>query len=180
MTEKRFWDNAYKSGKPEDTPWEMGKPNSYLVRLVEEGKIPGKRVLDTCSGLGTHAILLARNGYQVSGVEISPTAVARARDRSRKAGVNVNFINGAVQKFPFDDNYFDFIFDRGCLHHQYGNELQAYLAEAKRVLKVNGRMYVIAFTSRFSTKELKGLFEDNFVVLDHFKFQEKAADKYIR
>lgn len=180
MTEKLWWEDAYKSGKPENIPWETNKPSKYLVDLVERNMIPGKTVLDACSGLGTQALYLARNGFEVHGVEISETAVSKAKLFADKEGLKIHFLKGTVQKLPFENSFFDFIYDRGCLHHQKDDELKKYLSEASRVLKAGGRMFIIAFTSRFSKKELTDLFKADFVVLEYSKFSEKAADRLVR
>lgn len=180
MSDKKYWDQAYKSGRSENTPWESGEPDNYLVRLVKDKKIPGKAVIDTCSGLGTQAIFLAENGYRVTGIELSPTAVARARSRAEEAGLKIDFVNGNVQELPFEDGQFDFIFDRGCLHHQYDGEMTAYLAETKRVLKSGGRMYIVSFAGRFSRAGLEDMFSDDFIILDYQKFRWKAADDFTR
>lgn len=180
MVDRFGWEETYRNGGPESTPWESGKPSKYLVEIVKNGDIPGNKVLDTCSGLGTQSIFLAQNGYDVHGIEISETAVTKAKENAKKAGVEVDFVKGNVQNLPFDENYFDFIYDRGCLHHQYDKEMKKYLSEVNRVLKPKGRMFLIAFTSRFTTDGLISLFANDFEVLEHMIFQEKAADNVFR
>lgn len=180
VKEGTWWEEAYKSGRPEATPWEKGEADKYLKRLIKEGKISGRKVLDACSGFGTQAIYLAKHGFSVSGVDISETAVSKAKERANKAGVKVDFLKGDVQNLPFKDGAFDFIFDRGCLHHQYNHELRAYLKEINRILKAGGNLFIIAFTSRFTTEELTSLFKEKFTVLEHSVFSERAADNHIR
>ena len=63
-----------------------GNPNATLVDLVG-GLTPG-RALDLGSGEGGDAVWLARQGWQVTGVDISPTAAARARGAAIEAGVD--------------------------------------------------------------------------------------------
>lgn len=63
-----------------------GHPNATLVDLVA-GLIPG-RAVDLGCGEGADAIWLARQGWQVLGVDISPTAVTRARGAALEAGVD--------------------------------------------------------------------------------------------
>ncbi len=87
----------------------------------------------------------------------------------------MDFRQGIVQKLPFADNTFDFILDRGCLHHQYDFDLKNYLKEVNRVLKAGGRMMIIAFTSRFSQEEIENHFKTNFKILDYKLIEEKSA-----
>lgn len=63
-----------------------GNPNPTLVDLVQE-LAPG-RAIDLGCGEGADAIWLARQGWTVLGVDISPTAVARARGGALEAGVD--------------------------------------------------------------------------------------------
>lgn len=180
MIQINRWDEAYKSGRPENTPWEKGEADKYLKRLIEENKIIGEKVLDTCSGLGTQSIYLAQHGFEVWGIEISPTAIQEAKKRAKEADVNIDFRHGTVQALPFADNTFDFIFDRGCLHHQYDAEMEKYLSEINRVLRPGGRLFLIAFTRRFTSEEIKSLFSKDFDILEHEVFSETAADNHVR
>jgi trans-aconitate methyltransferase len=62
-----------------------GNPNATLVDLVAE-LTPG-RAVDLGCGEGGDAIWLARQGWMVTGVDISPTAVARAQGAATEAGL---------------------------------------------------------------------------------------------
>jgi ubiquinone/menaquinone biosynthesis C-methylase UbiE len=180
MDENSVWDRAYRAGRPEAIPWETGEPDNELVRLVEEGKIPAGKTLDACSGLGTQAIYLASRGFRVWGIDVSETAVAEAAERARSRGLSIEFISGTVQDLPFDDEFFDFVLDRGCLHHQYGQDLREYLAEARRVLRPEGLIYLMAFTSRFTDEMIERLFAKDFLVIEHFYYRHLAADNVWR
>lgn len=63
-----------------------GNANATLVDIVG-GLTPG-RAVDLGCGEGADAIWLARQGWQVLGVDISPTAVARARGAALEVGVD--------------------------------------------------------------------------------------------
>ncbi|KGM12493.1 methyltransferase type 12, partial [Cellulomonas bogoriensis 69B4 = DSM 16987] len=69
-----FWEDRYAgSGRV----W-SGEPNATLVDVVA-GLTPG-RALDLGCGEGGDAIWLARHGWDATGIDISPTAVARATE----------------------------------------------------------------------------------------------------
>ncbi len=56
---------------------------AVLARLLGELGLPsGGRILDTACGIGRHALPLARRGYRVTGFDIDPLYVERARDRA--------------------------------------------------------------------------------------------------
>jgi glycine/sarcosine N-methyltransferase len=61
----------------------------YLIRgALGTGR---QRVLDCACGIGTQAIGLAQRGYQIQATDLSPEAIARARQEAEKAGVDVAF-----------------------------------------------------------------------------------------
>lgn len=82
VTPAEAWEFRYA-----ETPkrW-SGNPNPTLVDLVA-GLEPG-RAIDLGCGEGGDAIWLARQGWTVTGVDISPTAVARAEGAAIEAGVD--------------------------------------------------------------------------------------------
>ncbi|WP_024803311.1 class I SAM-dependent methyltransferase [Nocardia sp. BMG51109] len=78
-----FWNSVY----DDDTaPWVIGEPQPAIVALEQEGRITG-RVLDPGTGAGEHTILLTRLGYDVLGVDLSPSAVAYAQRNAAGKGV---------------------------------------------------------------------------------------------
>lgn len=68
---------------------------SQEVDFLEQelGLCPGARVLDLGCGAGRHSIELARRGYEVVGVDISPFMLEAARARASAAGANVEFMH---------------------------------------------------------------------------------------
>jgi trans-aconitate methyltransferase len=82
VTPAEVWESRY-SEQPQR--W-SGNPNQTLVDLIT-GLPPG-RAVDLGCGEGADAIWLARQGWSVLGVDISPTAVARARAAAVEAGVD--------------------------------------------------------------------------------------------
>ena len=63
------------------------EPSQFLVENV--GLLPRGRALDVAMGNGRNAIYLARAGFEVEGVDMSPEAVNTAMASSRDAGVTI-------------------------------------------------------------------------------------------
>lgn len=105
------WNDRYASGEP--LPWDTGTPDPMLVEMIEARAIAPGRTLEVGCGTGTNAIYLAQQGFEVVGIDISPLAVAHARDRAhgRCRFETVDFLNDAPPGGPFQ-----FVFDRGCFH----------------------------------------------------------------
>ncbi|WP_424532979.1 class I SAM-dependent methyltransferase [Sphaerisporangium viridialbum] len=80
-SDAEFWDDRYSQS---DQIW-SGNPNTVLVHEVT-GMEPG-RALDLGCGEGADAIWLARQGWQVTAVDISRVALDRAAGHAAEAGV---------------------------------------------------------------------------------------------
>lgn len=59
------------------------------------------KILDVGCGTGRHAIELARRGYQVVGVDLSDSQLARARQKAEESGVQVDFHRQDARQLPF-------------------------------------------------------------------------------
>ncbi len=79
------WDARHAAAEP----IESGAPNPVLIEETE--RLPPGRALDLGSGDGRNAVWLARRGWQVSAVDFSPVALARARQLAEAAGVSVDW-----------------------------------------------------------------------------------------
>lgn len=82
--DKEFWEGHYR-GHP--GAHDGGGPNPSLV--TEAGNLPPGRALDAGCGHGADALWLASCGWQVTAVDVSPTALAYARDRAGSYGDDV-------------------------------------------------------------------------------------------
>lgn len=74
-----------------------GKPNHALVEYA--GGLPPGRALDLGCGEGADAIWLAGQGWEVTGVDVSPTALARAEDHARDRGVEVTWVRADLAEW---------------------------------------------------------------------------------
>lgn len=61
-----------------------------------------RRALDLASGPGRHAISLARRGFDVTAVDLSPTLLRHARSEAEAAGVTIEFIESDMRAIEFD------------------------------------------------------------------------------
>ncbi|HTY15577.1 MAG TPA: methyltransferase domain-containing protein [Methanoregulaceae archaeon] len=101
---------------------------------------PGK-VLDIGCGTGAMALVLARMGYQVTGIDLSGEMIAMARNKAVEDGIAIGLISGDAEKLPFDDGSFDIIVTRHLLWTVPHPEIA--LREWYRVLAPNGRVLII-------------------------------------
>ncbi len=86
----------------ERTPIEIDQLEA-LLRLR-----PPLRILDLPCGQGRHAIELARRGYEVTGVDLSPYLIGVAKARAEAAGVEVRWLEGDMRR-PVPGETFDLV-----------------------------------------------------------------------
>ncbi len=85
------------------TPERTRREVRGLVKLLELP--PGAAVLDLACGWGRHSVELARRGYTVTGLDWSPTLLGHARRRARRAGVDVEWVQGDMRELPWTGRF---------------------------------------------------------------------------
>jgi ubiquinone/menaquinone biosynthesis C-methylase UbiE len=97
-----------------------------------------KTVLDLgCNG-GHGTIILGSACKEITGVDVSPTAIATAKSRHESGKVQFRLVDGLT--LPFPDQSFDLITSFQVIEHLAGYE--TYFSEIKRVLKSEGLLLV--------------------------------------
>jgi len=122
MRDKQHWDERYEQ---DDLPWDTGHPDTYLVRMVSRWPKLAGNVLEIGCGTGSNSIWLAEQGFQVTGLDISSSAIAIAKERAAEKGVDCRLLVDDFFSCPFADAPFTFVFDRGCFHSAAGEEGRA-------------------------------------------------------
>ncbi|MFI1991997.1 class I SAM-dependent methyltransferase [Actinoplanes sp. NPDC020271] len=137
------YDERYRTG---NTPWEIGRPQPALTALLEHG-VRGPKVLDLGCGTGDLACTLARRGYHVTGIDIAPLAIEKAR--AKAAGLTATFEVQDATALNLPHAPFDTIFDSGLLHnlHRDGGNVDAYLAQLPALTEAGTMLYVLAISA---------------------------------
>lgn len=107
-------------------------------------RVTGRRVLDVGCSQGIATLLLGREGHEVVGVDIDPTAIEFAQRELAACPdfvkENVEFRPVAAHELPFEDGSFDTILLGEVIEHLTHPELM--LAETRRLLKPGGTMVI--------------------------------------
>jgi 2-polyprenyl-3-methyl-5-hydroxy-6-metoxy-1,4-benzoquinol methylase len=99
------------------------KPNRFLVAEVSD--LPPGRALDLACGEGQNAIWLATRGWEVTGVDYSEVAIAKARSRAARDAVDVTFECADLVEYEPEHAAYDLVFllylhipstERGSVH----------------------------------------------------------------
>ena len=102
-------------------------------------------ILDVGCGTGQTAAYLAEQyGAKVTGMDINPIMVEKAKNRMRKYQLPVEIIQGSIEEFPVKDGKFDFIISESVL--SFVNKPKA-LKEIFRLLKNGGRFIANELTT---------------------------------
>jgi ubiquinone/menaquinone biosynthesis C-methylase UbiE len=110
-----------------------------LGALGEKGSL-----LEVGAGSGTLAIRLAKEGFVVTGIDVSSEALKRALGRALQSGVSITWREGFAERLPFPDKSFDYVTCCHTLEHVKD------LAEATSELKRVARRKVVVLTPKQS------------------------------
>jgi SAM-dependent methyltransferase len=140
------WAQTYEGEDPRRMPWFTERLDADLAAWVDALKLPsGAAALDLGTGPGTAALHLARQGFRVTALDMSPDAVAFAKQRAGPLAKDVAWLVGDVFRLE-PGGPFDLALDRG-LFHVFPDELRGPYAE--RVagwLKPRGRLLLKTFS----------------------------------
>ena len=103
--------------------------------IPEGGRL---KILDIGCGPGFFSIIMAKQGHDVTGVDVTPNMLEEARANAAAQGVSPEFRQMDSHEPDFADNTFDLIISRNVTWTLYAPE-KAY-AEWKRILKPGGRL----------------------------------------
>ena len=133
---------AYRSGTP---PWDIGRPQPAIVRLAERELIGGD-VIDIGCGTGENALYLASLGSSVVGVDTSPTAIARAREKGRKRGLGASFVVADALALESLGRCFDTAIDCGLFHTLSDEERPIFERSLRGAVRPGGRYVLLCFS----------------------------------
>jgi SAM-dependent methyltransferase len=136
------WDASYQD---EPAPWDIGRPQPAIVRLVSEGGFSGA-VLDAGCGTGENTLHVASLGLTVLGIDVAETALAIARAAAQARGIEVEF--AAADAFALQPlgRRFQTVLDCGLFHTFDGEERSRYAASLASVTAHDGTLYVLCFS----------------------------------
>ncbi|HNQ26201.1 MAG TPA: class I SAM-dependent methyltransferase [Methanoregulaceae archaeon] len=139
-------EEIYRKIAPEKIPWNIETPPDILVRLVRNRRLVPCRTIEFGCGAGNYAVWLAKQGFDVTGIDISPSAIDLARENARREGVRCTFVVADVLgDLPEVKGPFDFAFDWELLHHIYPEDRPRYVANVARLLRPGARYLSVCF-----------------------------------
>lgn len=144
--DERYRDAQTAHGLPSATPWDVGGPQPVVRRLAALGVIRGE-VLDQGTGPGYNAIHLASCGHSVTGIDVAPAALDRARRNAEAAGVTVTFELADARTLTGIENRFDTVLDCAFYHTFAADDepQRDYARALHRATRPGARLFLFAF-----------------------------------
>ena len=139
-------------------PWEDAEEQPEFVAKISallDGEEAGReppygRALDLGCGSGIWGIALAKRGWQVTGVDYSPKALDRARERVRDEGVVMDLLEGDVTDLRGAGvgSGFDLVLDTGTFHGLHPEQRQAMGSEVSEITARDATVLLLAWNPR--------------------------------
>jgi SAM-dependent methyltransferase len=141
-------------GHYEHTARELEPVAQHVVSLAELK--PGERVVDLATGTGNAALLAARAGAEVTGVDAASRLIDVARERAGAEELKADFVVGELEALPFEDRSFDV--GLSVFGLIFAGDARRAFDELIRVLRPGGRAFVSAWVPAGPIDAMVGVF----------------------
>lgn len=138
------------AGYFEDLETQRYRSHRHLPAWIGQMR-PGASVLEIGCGVGMDSLRMARQGLEVTGIDLTEVAVQTAARRFDSLGQSARFHTGDATALEFEDARFDYVYSFGVLHHCQDTEQS--VREVHRVLKPGGTALIMLY-NRHSLNEL--------------------------
>ncbi|HCE5105595.1 class I SAM-dependent methyltransferase [Vibrio parahaemolyticus] len=107
------------------------------------------KLLELGCGEGHHCRAFQKLGFEVTGIDISPTAIAWAKEKAKATGIEGKYYTAdlTVESFQLPERY-DVVIDGNCLHCIIGADRAIFLDHVYRNLSESGVFFVSSLCSK--------------------------------
>ena len=123
---------------------------------------PPGRALDLGCGDGRDAIFLARNGFDVTAMDFSSTAIKLARKRVQEAGVQVDLVQDDLTDLQHLSGTFDLVIDIGAFNDLGQDSRDRYMQNVLPLTHSGSRFILMCFDTKLEVDEIETRFRGQF------------------
>lgn len=156
-----FWESNFKE---KQEIWGLNPAKSAVLAKEFFIQKKVKNILIPGFGYGRNAQVFIKSGFDVTGIEISKTAIELAR---KNYGYHMNLYHGSVINMPFDSKKYEGIFCHALIHLLDKKEREKLIVNCYNQLTENGYMI---FTT--ITKQALNFGKGKYISTDRFEFHE--------
>ncbi|MDQ6974854.1 MAG: methyltransferase domain-containing protein [Mariprofundaceae bacterium] len=137
MNQETVWEALYQQG---DTGWDRGEISPALTHWLASGLHKDQRILIPGCGRGHEVLELASLGFDVTALDMAPTAIEALNRVLTAKGLQATVICGDL--FDYEpEQAFDAIYEQTCLCALHPKQRQAYADKIEHWLQVDGKLY---------------------------------------
>lgn len=156
-----YWESSFKKML---TAWGFEPSNSAILSVDLFLDNQAKEILIPGIGYGRNAKIFCDNGLNVTGIEISKTAIDLAKSKN---GLDMKIHNGSVTEMPFDKKIYDGIFCYALIHLLNFQERRKFIKDCFNQLKLDGYMIFTVVSKKSSMYgNGKQLSKDRFEIMN--------------
>ncbi len=134
-----FWQERFETHQ---TGWDRGAPSPHLISLLDRGELTPCRIAVPGCGTGWEVAELARRGFEVTGIDYTAAAVARARALCAEQGVAATIVQADVLSLR-PDAPFDVVYEQTCLCALHPDHWVRYAAQLRDWVRPGGRLAAV-------------------------------------
>lgn len=143
-------DSLKKAQKKWQEHWDkivLEYPDETVIRFImdESTRKAGSgqnRILDFGCGTGRHALLMAKNGYQVTAMDYVQSCLDKLKLWADKEQLSIEILQNEALKLPAGDKSFDIIVAWGSVFLSRKEQVIDLLKELNRVLELSGKIII--------------------------------------
>jgi ubiquinone/menaquinone biosynthesis C-methylase UbiE len=182
---KKYWEKATPMSF-QDEGWSYEEKRKFRYELQDYmdasfrfSEWAGKSVLEIGSGSGIDALEFARNGADVTALDMTENSVNLVKQLAKTTGYKLKVVQSSAVTLPFENKSYDCVYSYGVLHHI--PEIDQVMNEVRRVLKDDGTLLAMIYNkdsllNAYSIVYLHGV--KNGLLLNGSHNEKELASRY--
>ena len=139
--------------------------------------IPKADVLDLGIGEGKNSLQLAKEGFNVTGVDITPKALEICKDNATKYNVSLNLYNQDIRNFNIEKDKYSLIMSSNVLYSMHKKDAKRIIENMKNNL-LGGGLIFVQFYSKDEPNLRKQSLKVEYKICENYILQDTQYNRY--